>query len=563
MINSDKENILNDLSDLLNIKNVNGDEAFTQDGNKLVWTSNGSDIYYQGESSKDLPVECSIKYELDGKEISAKDLAGKSGKVKIIIEYTNKDAHTVNINGINTTLYTPFVAVLGTIINNDINRNIQITNGKVIDDGSKAIVIGFAMPGMQESLNISKSKFDIPNQIEITMDSTDFELGNLVTYVTPKIIEDDDLDIFDDLDKLYGSINTLQSSANELENGTKELKIGSEQLSSGATELKTGISSAYSGANQIKSEISKATRALQSDKTDALDEKTLNMIKEQAAANATLSNEQKQLIVAQAVANATLSDEQKSQITAQAQASSVLTAEQKAQITAGAQANAVLSDAQKQAIIANATQSAGPLTERETALLIQTAQMTATQTAVTTALNTAQTIATQTAVQTALATAQTTASQTAKQTAVATAQTTAKQVAEETAVTTAKQVGNQAKQTFTKQVVSQMSTLEGGLNQLSNGLYSLNTGASALSDGTSTLDEGISTLSDGMSKFNKEGIQTICRYINKDLKDVSARIEKLQDLANKYDNFTALADNSNGNTKFIMMTDSIKKKEEN
>ena len=89
--NDSKDKLINDLSDLINIENVNGDEEFTKNGDNLVWSANGNDIYYQGESSKNLPIECNVKYELDGNLISAKDLVGKNGKVKIIIEYKNKE----------------------------------------------------------------------------------------------------------------------------------------------------------------------------------------------------------------------------------------------------------------------------------------------------------------------------------------------------------------------------------------------------------------------------------------------------------------------------------------
>ena len=78
--NDSKDKLINDLSDLLNIKNVNGDEEFSQDGSSLVWKADGADIYYQGESSKELPVECKVSYTLDGKSIEAKDLAGKARK---------------------------------------------------------------------------------------------------------------------------------------------------------------------------------------------------------------------------------------------------------------------------------------------------------------------------------------------------------------------------------------------------------------------------------------------------------------------------------------------------
>lgn len=82
LVNDAKEDLINDISDLLNIKNVNGDETFTQKGNKIVWDSNGNDIYYQGESKKALPIDMTVKYELNGEEISAEDLARKKWKCK-------------------------------------------------------------------------------------------------------------------------------------------------------------------------------------------------------------------------------------------------------------------------------------------------------------------------------------------------------------------------------------------------------------------------------------------------------------------------------------------------
>lgn len=597
--NEEQNKLIEDLSDLLNIQNINGNETFSQDGDKLIWNADGNDIYYQGDSKKQLPIECHIKYELDGKEISSTDLVGKDGKVKITIEYINKDKHVVSINGSNETLYTPFVIACGTIINNEHNRNIRITNGKVIDDGNKTIVMGIALPGLQESLAVSKDTIDIPNTIEITMDSTDFELNNMVSYITPKVIKKSDLAIFDKLDDVYHQVSTLQSSSQKLESGAKELKSGSTQLTNGSHALKNGVSSAYAGANTIRSEVINATKSLQADKSDVLDSNTLKAIKKQASQSSTLTDSQKSAIKQQAQNGAILSDIQKTQIKEQAIQSSLLTNEQKkqitaeatqsavlsdtqiAQITANAQNTSTLSDAQKAAIISNAEQAISPsvLTPIEKELLLQTAQtvatqtavksaletaqIVATQTAVQTALETAQTISTQTAVQTALETAQTIATQTAVQTALGTAQTIATQTAEQTAVATAKQVGNQAKEKFTNQVVSQMNTLESGLSQLATGLSNLNEGSSQLSEGTSTLNTGIDTLSKGITQFNSEGINKICNYINGDVKDITIRIEKLQQLSEEYQNFSMLNDNNLGEVKFIMIIDSIKKENGN
>ena len=577
--NTENADLINDLSDLLNVKNTSGDETYTQDGNKFVWNANKNDIYYQGESSKELPIECNVKYELDGKELSANEIAGKSGKVKITLQYTNKEERTVDINGKKVKMYVPFVVVAGTIIENENARNIEVSSGKVIDDGSKTVVVGMAMPGLQESLGLSDDEVEIPSNVEITMDATNFETSSIMSYVTPKVLEEDDLKVFDNLDEIYGQVNTLQTSMNQIQDGANTLKDGTTQLATGANTLKDGVTTAYNGAQTISSEVTKSTQSLKNDKSEALDSKTLESIKKQAAESSKLTDEQKAQIKAQAQTSAVLTEEQKSQIKAQAAQKAKLTDAQKAQITEKAKNGAQLTEAQKTAIITNA-QAKYPttLTEAEKALLIATAQSTAEQTAIKTALATAKTTAEKTAVATALQVAQKVATQTAETTAVETAQQIATQTAVTTALTTAqstatttamqtsttvaKQVGNQAKKTFTNQVVSQMNTLGNGLNQLTSGLSELNNGATTLANGTNQVNDGATTLADGIKTFNEEGIKKICNYINGDVKDLTTRVQKLTDLSKDYNNFTMLDGENDGEVKFIMIAEAVKKQED-
>ncbi len=594
--NTENADLINDLSDLLNVKNTSGDETYRQDGNKFVWNANKNDIYYQGESSKDLPIECNVKYELDGKELSASEIAGKSGKVKITLQYTNKEERTVDINGKKVKMYVPFVVVAGTIIENKNARNIEVSSGKVVDDGSKTVVVGMAMPGLQESLGLSDDEVEIPSNVEITMDATNFETSSIISYVTPKVLEEDDLKVFDNLDEIYGQVNTLQSSMNQIQDGANTLKDGTTELATGANTLRDGVTTAYNGAQTIASEVAKSTQSLKNDKSEALDSATLESIKKQAAASSKLTDEQKAQIKAQAQTSsvltegqkaqikaqaaekAKLTDTQKAQITALAKQGAVLTEKQKAQITEQAKASSILTEEQKTAIITNAQANYPTLTEAEKALLIATAQSTATQTAVNTALATAKTtaeqtavatalivaqqVATQTAETTALETAQQIATQTAVTTALTTAQSTATTTAMQTSTTVAKQVGNQAKKTFTNQVVSQMSTLGNGLNQLTLGLSELNNGAATLADGTNQVNEGATTLADGIKTFNEEGIKKICNYINGDVKDLTTRVQKLTDLSKEYNNFTMLDGENDGEVKFIMIADAVKKQED-
>ena len=578
LTNEDKSDEITDISNLLNIENTNGDETFKKEGNQIVWDSNGNNIYYKGESDKQLPVECKITYELNGEEISAEELKGKSGNVKIKINYTNNEKHIVSINGKQVTMYTPFIIVAGTKIDNAKNKNIQITNGKIVDNGESTLAVGIAMPGMQENIGISKSKIDIPEEIEISMETEDFEMGNIIAVVAVKGIDED---LTSDLNSMYSQINELANASNEILAGANQLKEGTSELVSGVDQLKDGTGAAYAGSKQIKDEVEESTKNLKNDNTPAIDSKTLEAIKAQAMQSATLSDEQKAGIAAQAKAAAKLTDAQKAEIAAQAK----LTDEQKAKITAQAKAGAEFTETQKTAIIEQAQKNyTETLTKAEKKLILTVAQNTAYQTATTTALavaestaeatalkvaqsvaestaeatalKVAQSVAESTAEATAQTVAQSTATQTAETAALTVAQSTATQTAGATATQTAAQVGNQAKQKFTNQVVSQMSTLGTALDELTNGLANIDNGVSALSVGTNKLDSGALQLANGVKTFNEQGISKINNLVNGDLRNIASRVEKMNELANEYNNYAGIQNGMAGEVKFIMITDS-------
>lgn len=512
--NKEKSEEIHDITDLFNIKNTNGEEEFTQEGNSLIWKADKKDIYYQGESQKELPIECKMKYELDGKEVKAEEILGKSGHVKITIQYRNKEEHLVNMNGQNQKMYTPFVVVAGTILQNDNNKNIEISSGKIINDGSKSIAVGIALPGLQESLKVNPSDIEIPNNIEITMDTENFECGNIITFVTPKVLEEEDLTIFNQFHKMYEQVNTLETASNQIQEGSQSLVDGTKQLASGTKELKEGTDTAYQGAKQIKAEVAKATKQLANDKSEALDQTTLNAIGEKAKQVANLSDTKKAQIGNQAV----------SQV-----AELTLTQAQKQQIAANVKAE----------LEANANYKALPAEQQ--AMVLQFSQ------------------------NSAIAAAQTTAQETAKKVANQTAQQVAQQIAIQVAATTAqsvaKEVANQVKITAQNQVITQMNTLGEGLNQLTNGLGSLNKGTNALQNGANELNQGANTLAQGIRSFNEEGIKKICNFINGDIKETSERVEKLTELSKEYNHFTMLNGDNSGNVKFIMIIDAIKKQE--
>lgn len=552
--NENQDKMINDISDLLNIKNVNGDEEFSQDGNNLVWNADGSEIYYQGESQKDLPIECNIKYELDGKEITAQELAGKSGKAKITIEYKNKDAHTVNINGRNETLYTPFVVVCGTILDNEHHRNIEITNGKVIDDGSKTTVLGISLPGMQESLNIKKDKLDIPDTIEITMDSTDFELSNIVTYVTPKIIEEDDLDIFNKLDGIYSQVNTLQSSSKQIEDGANNLKTGvdiykekSQEFNSAMTQIAQGTGTINSNYNKIDEGINTLNTGSTNLKNGA--EQLNNGINQLSSSVSNLPQGIEALYQGSANLNAGITGVASGVNTLKDNLTKTTTTS----ITELTKNNAVLQKTiealgEEQPELVATLKAQKAENEQIIKALTPTEETNAKMQALSNGLN-----------------AVTAGSQSLKEN-LGNLNTAVGALPEAINKITA---GSNALEEGTKTLQTGASNLNNGSKALKNGISSLDTNTqklaeanNQLTEGTTTISDGVTTLTEGITKFNREGIDKICNYINGDLKDITNRLEKLQELSQEYNNFTMLNNGDKGNVKFIMIMDSIKKEEE-
>lgn len=552
--NENQDKMINDISDLLNIKNVNGNEEFSQDGNNLVWNADGSDIYYQGESQKDLPIECNIKYELDGKEITAQELAGKSGKVKITIEYKNKDAHTVNINGRNETLYTPFVVVCGTILDNEHHRNIEITNGKVIDDGSKTTVLGISLPGMQESLNIKKDKLDIPDTIEIIMDSTDFELSNIVTYVTPKIIEEDDLDIFNKLDGIYSQVNTLQSSSKQIEDGANNLKTGvdtykekSQEFNSAMTQIAQGTGTINSNYNKIDEGINTLNAGSKNLKNGA--EQLNSGINQLSSSVSNLPQGIEALYQGSANLNAGITGVASGVNTLKENLTKTTTTS----ITELTKNNAVLQKTiealgEEQPELVATLKAQKAENEQIIKALTPTEETNAKMQSLSNGLN-----------------AVTAGSQSLKEN-LGNLNTAVGQLPEAINKITA---GSNALEEGTKTLQTGASNLNNGSKALKNGISSLDTNTqklaeanNQLTEGTTTISDGVTTLTEGIAKFNREGIDKICNYINGDLKDITNRLEKLQELSQEYNNFTMLNNGDKGNVKFIMIMDSIKKEEE-
>lgn len=245
-LKSSKKEEIKDHSDLSNIKNISGDEKYKKDGNDLTWKSKGDDIFYQGKTTRQLPITVETSYKLDGQEISPKDASGKKGHVEISFKYTNNDKHDYN----GKTLYTPFTIALATTLNSDNNKNVTINNGKVVNNGENNIIVGVAAPGLYESLNLDQLKsFD---EIKIEFDTTDLDIKSFYSVATPKLATADDINgMFDKIDGSFDDLNKLKDATNQLVTGTSDLSKGAKTLSDGTKTFNSGLVTANSGAGLL------------------------------------------------------------------------------------------------------------------------------------------------------------------------------------------------------------------------------------------------------------------------------------------------------------------------
>ena len=494
LINNTKESELKDYTELKEIFNLNGDETFNIDGSSIVWNSNGNDIFYQGKYENDLPVTLKITYKLDGKETNVSDMLGKSGKVDITIKYINNDKHSMLINGKYETLYTPFVVMFGTSINETNTSNITINNGKVVSNGSKNFIVGISTPGLYESLKISNFK-DL-DTIKISYDTTCFELGSIYSVITPKVIDESDLKIFDKIDNLSNKVNTLQKNTDLIESNTLKL---------------------YNGSSLIRKNLLNSINNLKNNSGNVLNEKELEAISTKVVneTNKTFTDDYK----------VKLGESTWKTVSASLKSSDEVT-NKVTSITTSSVSNAVI----------DYLKSVGEYEDYVKCEMGDSASC--------------QVIASDKTLPYVKVAALKSSSETAKNVSSYVSNYTAEVVTKTVAPLVAQTTALETSKTVSKNVANEVanSVKEASIQTVSSSLKELY-------DGISKLDDGLKELSDGITKYNNDGIKSISKLVNGDVKNISARVKALTKLSNDYKTIQSTK-KVNGSTKLIYVIDS-------
>lgn len=619
--NRDKNDKIEDTTDLKDIVNVKGDETFTQNGNKITWDAAGNEISYQGTTDKQLPVSVKATYYLDGNEISPEDLAGKSGKVKIRLDYTSNETVTKDVNGKDEDISVPFIAVSGMVLGDNFT-NIQVTNGKYLAQGESNIVVGYAVPGLDSGVKDAAKDLDteIPDYVEVSADVTDFSLDMTVTMLVngSEMDYSGDLDLtdLDDLTEALSSAGnqladgsgelsdgagqvsegagTLASKMGDLTTGAGSLKAGMETLSSSSGDLASGVAVIDQSAQSIANGINTLDTAVNTKMTAeeqaavaqqagtaaasaveaqfAPDSQTYAAIAAQAAQSFTSTMTADDQVNAVAVALA--SNEEARAKLRPAVAAGVAAKTAQATIEAKIKAGAINKDDQQTIAVEfytvyNSTYTSGATGQNETVEAQITTALSAMAKPVLdgVASQGANTMGNQVANACKTAATQA-ASQAAGAAAVQGAETAKATIASQIEATQANGYslvsGANALAKGTSTLAGSVPALKDGISQLVNGANALASGAGQLKNGASTLADGASQVADGagtlnesLVSLNNDAIKKMVSAYNGDVKDSVARLQAAMEAATEYDSFGGKSDDAAGVTKFIIKTAAI------
>ena len=538
--NPGESKTIKDQSDLKDIKNTEGEEEYTQKGDALTWENKGEDISYEGTTDKELPVKTEIQYFLDGKEIKPEKLAGKSGKVTIRFQYENQTSQTVLVKEKNVETVTPFAVLSTVMLSEDHFSNIQVKNGKLVDMDGQTVVIGYAFPGLQESLKLTDYEatkdVEIPDYVEIQADATDFQLDFTATVVTNGLFKDLEEDDLKDLDDLKDSSERLQDASNKLIDGAGQLLSGSETLQSyikqytdgvkavdqigtlqsGVAALKENTAALQSGAAAVSDGLGQIAAVL--DQSDAIDQ--IASAGEQIQQYA--GGVQQAIGAAQAGLQAvdwngveqSAEDKAKEQVTAATKAAlenvDGLSEEEKTQIAeqiaSKVDLDGITTETEQQIQTANSVLSKVPSLENAGDAFDGLGQ-------------------------------------------IGTLADSIRQLSAGSA-----------------QLKEGVMAFNNGVGQLSDGIAALHTGSGQLAGsgdslvhGCAALTEGLQALQKGMITFDEEGIQKIADLAGDDLQNVLTQIRALKEADGAYQSFSGLKEGQSGSVRFIIETDEISK----
>ena len=514
--NKENYETLTDTTTLNDVKAIKGTDEIKQSGNELSMTADGNDVYYRGSlpADTDLPVSVKITYTLDGKEISKDKLDGATGHLGVHIKYTNNSTYSAKIDGKKKDIHVPFLATTMLLLSNDQANNLEIENGKIVENGDANVVIGYGFPGVNESFGLNDGGV-FTDTVDFEADVTDYSPEMMMTFVTSEPFASSDLDEAVDFDTVsesleevtdisikdvndVHSVEDLQEVVEKANDSFKDLNKGVKKLDNGSAELKDGVKKLQKNYKLFDSNVAILTDSM----TSAYDGGA--KLKTNMATAATKSK--------------TLAAGAKQVSDGVATLSTSMTGMYKTITTTIAENNTKMEQLKK------AMAAATPGSEAYMTYYAQLNQLGGANAA----LN---------EIKSSMDKAKLSESLTALATG-------AKQVSD----------GSKTLSTGLGQLSTGTNTLVEGLSKLSAGTKKLEAASAKIVDGTNSLYDGSVKLNDGTKTLAK-GTSKLSNAFGGNINPLVDTAKGLKDAAKDYTTFTALSDGSKGSVSFIIKTE--------
>lgn len=588
--NNGTSNEIKDFSTLKDIKNTKGNESFTQSSDgTITWENKGEDIHYEGTSTEELPVNVKISYTLDGKSIQPEDLSGKSGKLGIRFDYKNTTEENVTINGEEMTSPVPFAVISAMILPEDTASNIQVTNGKIFTMNDQSVVVGYACPGLKDSLKLTDYEptedISIPESVEVTADVTDFEMDFTATVVSSGLFEDLEEDSFDDMEdaadslqelgdasgkladgaaQLLGGASTYQNYLGQYVDGVSQLAEGSDALDNGVTTLNENSGKLVAGASSLQNGLEQLNSALSgqinTDSSSLPSAETLSSLQGQIKSlSQQLDSVDSSLAEAKSSFASINWDTLKSSITEDAKEQSKTAATDAVQsaidqIVSETASDSELSEESKNAVNDKMSQLKNEINDTIASAIDQNLDLSSSTDIDQLKSATEGTLNSLTEL---IASCHTTLDQMSSGAGSFAQAAQSLSSLSETLKTLQNSLS--ALSAGSLQLTQGLTSFQQGISQLSEGSSTLSQGATKLGtagkelkEGYTTLAEGISSLSEGLTLFDKEGIQELEKLGGDDLKNLSKRMKAVKEADAEYDNYGGKLEEQTGEVRSLI-----------
>ena len=251
-----------DRTTLTDIVNTESGAEFTQNGESLIWNTSDTDVYYKGNTDKQLPLAAAVTYTLDGVEKPLEELLGQSGHLVVTVRLTNQTAETLTVDGKERTIVTPFVTAVGVLLGQEAT-NVNAEHG-LLESAAKSSVAAFVtLPGVREALDgllpsgVSALEDYLQDTVTVEADVENLTAPQILIASAASAEALGQGDVFD-----FGDVSALTDGITQLNDAMQQLLSGATQLVDGAGRLASGSVQLLDGANQLDSGLGQLVEGL-------------------------------------------------------------------------------------------------------------------------------------------------------------------------------------------------------------------------------------------------------------------------------------------------------------